>query len=222
MVQVHLPLPIRPGGQAVKTPPFHGGNTGSIPVRVTTRNQMQFASGFFILFHYFLLKVENVSHETKFHHNLCARLRALYFFIKPLPDSRSSVDFNLLWRESLFLQFKREKPCWNWFGFIRANPFPLRAHDPSLPRRRVTGSTSRSNRSRRIHSLPYYRTGSKATALHPATFGWNLWSDWHPSIFQQLFLWLLKKTPFLSNLWILVLHNEKEPPIRLDQRFFLF
>ena len=27
---------LRPGGQAVKTPPFHGGNTGSIPVRVTT------------------------------------------------------------------------------------------------------------------------------------------------------------------------------------------
>ena len=26
---------IRPDGQAVKTPPFHGGNTGSIPVRVT-------------------------------------------------------------------------------------------------------------------------------------------------------------------------------------------
>ena len=25
----------RPGGQAVKTPPFHGGNTGSSPVRVT-------------------------------------------------------------------------------------------------------------------------------------------------------------------------------------------
>ncbi len=24
-----------PVGQAVKTPPFHGGNTGSIPVRVT-------------------------------------------------------------------------------------------------------------------------------------------------------------------------------------------
>ena len=24
-----------PGGQAAKTPPFHGGNTGSIPVRVT-------------------------------------------------------------------------------------------------------------------------------------------------------------------------------------------
>ena len=27
----------RPGGQAVKTPPFHGGNTGSSPVRVTNR-----------------------------------------------------------------------------------------------------------------------------------------------------------------------------------------
>ena len=48
LVQVQLPLPFknygvirfhiakRPGGQAVKTPPFHGGNTGSIPVRVTT------------------------------------------------------------------------------------------------------------------------------------------------------------------------------------------
>ena len=26
---------LRPVGQAVKTPPFHGGNMGSIPVRVT-------------------------------------------------------------------------------------------------------------------------------------------------------------------------------------------
>ena len=28
-------LGIWPVGQAVKTPPFHGGNTGSSPVRVT-------------------------------------------------------------------------------------------------------------------------------------------------------------------------------------------
>ena len=28
-------MPLRPGGQEVKTSPFHGGNTGSIPVRVT-------------------------------------------------------------------------------------------------------------------------------------------------------------------------------------------
>ena len=28
----------RPVGQAVKTPPFHGGNMGSIPVRVTKAN----------------------------------------------------------------------------------------------------------------------------------------------------------------------------------------
>ena len=31
-----FPYRQRPGGQAVKTPPFHGGNTGSSPVRVTT------------------------------------------------------------------------------------------------------------------------------------------------------------------------------------------
>ncbi len=30
---------IRPGGQAVKTPPFHGGNTSSILVRVTNKEQ---------------------------------------------------------------------------------------------------------------------------------------------------------------------------------------
>ena len=30
----HVAMPW-PGGQAAKTPPFHGGNTGSIPVRVT-------------------------------------------------------------------------------------------------------------------------------------------------------------------------------------------
>ena len=29
---------IRPGGQAAKTPPFHGGNTSSILVRVTKTN----------------------------------------------------------------------------------------------------------------------------------------------------------------------------------------
>ncbi len=35
----------RPGGQAAKTPPFHGGNTGSIPVRVTTAFQKPFPYG---------------------------------------------------------------------------------------------------------------------------------------------------------------------------------
>ena len=33
---------IRPVGQAVKTPPFHGGNMGSIPVRVTKTKQLTF------------------------------------------------------------------------------------------------------------------------------------------------------------------------------------
>ena len=36
-----------PGGQAAKTPPFHGGNTGSIPVRVTTKKQT-IMSAFFL------------------------------------------------------------------------------------------------------------------------------------------------------------------------------
>ena len=38
----------RPVGQAVKTPPFHGGNMGSIPVRVTMKRiPMSSTSGFF-------------------------------------------------------------------------------------------------------------------------------------------------------------------------------
>ena len=35
-VRILSPRCMRPLGQAVKTPPFHGGNTGSSPVRVTT------------------------------------------------------------------------------------------------------------------------------------------------------------------------------------------
>ena len=35
LVQIQLPLPIWPGGQAVKTPPFHGGFTSSNLVLVT-------------------------------------------------------------------------------------------------------------------------------------------------------------------------------------------
>ena len=41
----------RPVGQAVKTPPFHGGNMGSIPVRVTMRkNGRPLDVRFFLLF----------------------------------------------------------------------------------------------------------------------------------------------------------------------------
>ena len=45
---------IWPGGQAVKTPPFHGGNTGSIPVRVT--KDEVFPHPFFFLYIIKLLK----------------------------------------------------------------------------------------------------------------------------------------------------------------------
>ena len=37
----------RPVGQAVKTPPFHGGNMGSIPVRVTKKDTILLDGVFF-------------------------------------------------------------------------------------------------------------------------------------------------------------------------------
>ena len=37
----------RPVGQAVKTPPFHGGNMGSIPVRVTRKKDFTKVKSFF-------------------------------------------------------------------------------------------------------------------------------------------------------------------------------
>ncbi len=40
---------IRPVGQAVKTPPFHGGNMGSIPVRVTKKARAHRMVGFCFL-----------------------------------------------------------------------------------------------------------------------------------------------------------------------------
>ena len=36
-----MPDDTRPVGQEVKTPPFHGSNMGSIPVRVTKRNKSE-------------------------------------------------------------------------------------------------------------------------------------------------------------------------------------
>ena len=40
----------RPLGQAVKTPPFHGGNMGSIPVGVTKKIEHQIGALIFLLF----------------------------------------------------------------------------------------------------------------------------------------------------------------------------
>ena len=42
---------LRPVGQAVKTPPFHGGNMGSIPVRVTNQEQLPNGSCSLTFFH---------------------------------------------------------------------------------------------------------------------------------------------------------------------------
>ena len=40
-----------PGGQAAKTPPFHGGNTGSIPVRVTKNKKNRRRGACFFILH---------------------------------------------------------------------------------------------------------------------------------------------------------------------------
>ena len=56
---------IRPVGQEVKTPPFHGSNMGSIPVRVTKRNKSELFRKSklvricFLYYLIFLYKVEN-------------------------------------------------------------------------------------------------------------------------------------------------------------------
>ncbi len=52
----------RPYGQAVKTPPFHGGNSGSIPDRVTKETSgLRLESGVFVCF----LKKINVCFDIK-------------------------------------------------------------------------------------------------------------------------------------------------------------
>ena len=43
------PLFLRPHGQAVKTSPFHGGNSGSIPDGVTIKARFYRAFSFYIL-----------------------------------------------------------------------------------------------------------------------------------------------------------------------------
>ena len=47
MESLKFSIGLWPGGQEVKTSPFHGGNTGSIPVRVTKKSR--FEAAFFIL-----------------------------------------------------------------------------------------------------------------------------------------------------------------------------
>ena len=51
---------IWPVGQAVKTPPFHGGNAGSIPARVTTK-KLFIMKGFFLLLYYPRLRVNSIA-----------------------------------------------------------------------------------------------------------------------------------------------------------------
>ena len=52
---------IWPVGQAVKTPPFHGGNAGSIPARVTNIKKLFIMKGFFLLLYYPRLRVNSIA-----------------------------------------------------------------------------------------------------------------------------------------------------------------
>ena len=54
-------LTIWPVGQAVKTPPFHGGNAGSIPARVTNIKKLFIMKGFFLLLYYPRLRVNSIA-----------------------------------------------------------------------------------------------------------------------------------------------------------------
>ena len=54
-----------PRGQAVKTSPFHGGNTGSIPVGVTKKTESFVQSFFTFNLQYFALYVKMQETEEK-------------------------------------------------------------------------------------------------------------------------------------------------------------
>ena len=51
---------LRPVGQEAKTPPFHGGNMGSIPVRVTKKARMDLSMRAFLM-----IRFAETNHETR-------------------------------------------------------------------------------------------------------------------------------------------------------------
>ena len=70
-----IPRAQRPVGQAVKTPPFHGGNMGSSPVRVTSKKGEHQLSFFAVCF-----RRANPSGSEK-----CERLYASVFLCRGIP-----------------------------------------------------------------------------------------------------------------------------------------
>ena len=79
---------IRPGGQAAKTPPFHGGNTSSILVRVTKRNKSElFRKSKSVRICFFLLWIldykEERGHATSLFSAICTCfLRVVLRFLR--------------------------------------------------------------------------------------------------------------------------------------------
>ena len=57
-------LMIRPVGQAVKTPPFHGGNSSSILLRVTIRNKSELFRQSKLVRFCFLLRVSKLNQKN--------------------------------------------------------------------------------------------------------------------------------------------------------------
>ncbi len=63
----------RPVGQAVKTPPFHGGNGGSIPPRVTKKKSQPFGWDFFLLEVHGIEPLKSVGFERTAHYRRSER-----------------------------------------------------------------------------------------------------------------------------------------------------
>ena len=78
----------RPVGQVVKTPPFHGGNMGSSPVRVTTKNRHPSGCLFFVV----IIQLEGpvILESDK---------KALNLFIKNYYKSSYLLRLTALWQK---------------------------------------------------------------------------------------------------------------------------
>ena len=109
----------RPGGQAAKTPPFHGGNTGSIPVRVTKRNKSELLRDkrcvriCFLLLNYHIYAVSGLSQMPKLEH---LRQPFSVFFVLKSKKSFSGIKKSMTKKdcqESFFLKIFRNKNAIN-------------------------------------------------------------------------------------------------------------
>ena len=82
---------IWPDGQAVKTPPFHGGNTGSIPVRVTIYGRIaQLVRA--LASHARGQRFESVYAHQKKRPRMCKHTRSFFVFVRMKPVRKFVVS----------------------------------------------------------------------------------------------------------------------------------